>query len=106
VRPVSKIERFHLVKGDILETLPAFLEENKWMTCAMLILDTDLYEPTKMGLRLVLPMMPKGAIIVFDEYNYQNFPGETQAIKEELEMNKLRVKKMPYESCTAYAIIE
>ena len=106
IRPVSKIERFRLVKGDILETLPSFLEENKWMTCAMLILDTDLYEPTKAGLKYVLPLMPKGALIVFDEYNYQNFPGETQAIKEELQLCNLRVMKMPYDSCTAYAVIE
>jgi hypothetical protein len=106
VRPVNKIERFLLIIGNILETLPAFLDQNRWMTCAMLILDTDLYEPTKIGIRQILPIMPKGGILVFDEYNYQKFPGETQAIKEELEMNNLCVKKMPYESCTAYAIIE
>ena len=106
VRPVNKIERFRLVKGNILDTLPVFLEENKWMTCAMLILDTDLYEPTKMGIQKILPMMPKGGILVFDEYNYQKFPGETQAIKEELKLNNIRVKKMPYESCAAYAVIE
>jgi hypothetical protein len=76
------------------------------MTCAMLILDTDLYTPTKVSLESVIRIMPKGGIIVFDEYNYQNFPGETQAIKEVLSMNGLRVKKLPYESCTAYAVIE
>jgi hypothetical protein len=106
VRPVNKIDRFQLVKGNIIETLPVFLEENKWMTCAMLILDTDLYEPTKLGISRILPLMPKGGVIVFDEYNYQHFPGETQAIKEELHLNNLRVMKMPYESCTAYAVIE
>lgn len=106
VRPVNKIERFHLVKGDIVETLPNYLKENEWMTCAMLILDTDLYEPTKIGLELILPIMPKGAVIVFDEYNYAHFPGETLAIKEVLKLNSLRVQKMPYESCTAFAVIE
>ena len=50
--------------------------------------------------------MPKGGVIVFDEYNYQNFPGETQAIREVLSINGLRVKKPFYESCTAYAVIE
>ena len=105
VRPVNKINRFQLVKGDILETLPKFISDNKWMTCAMLILDTDLYEPTKLGLELIVPMMPKGSIIVFDEYNYQNFPGETKAIKEYFNLNKISVKKPLYESCTAYAVL-
>lgn len=106
IRPVNKIPRFELIKGDILETLPAYIEAHSWMTCAMLILDTDLYKPTKTALESVLSIMPKGGVIVFDEYNYQNFPGETQAIREVLSMNGLRVKKPFYESCTAYAVIE
>ncbi len=106
VRPVNKINRFQLVKGDIVETLPKFIAANSWMTCAMLILDTDLYKPTKVALQSILKLMPKGAILVFDEYNYQNFPGETQAIREVLELNNLRVRKPFYESCTAYAVIE
>jgi hypothetical protein len=106
VRPVNKIPRFNLIKGDILTTIPKFVKENPWMSCAMLILDTDLYAPTKIALEYVLPLMPKGAVIVFDEYNYQNFPGETQAINEFFKLNTLRVRKMSYESCSAYTIIE
>ena len=105
LRPVNKIPRFELIKGDITETLPKFVDENSWMTCAMLILDTDLYKPTKVALENVINIMPQGAIIVFDEYNYQNFPGETQALKEVLKLNDLKIRKLFYESCTAYAII-
>lgn len=105
VRPVNKVNRFELVKGDIVTTLPKYLDEHPWMTCAMLILDTDLYRPTLTALKTILPIMPKGAVVVFDEYNYQNFPGETQAVRELLDLNKLQIKKFSYESCTAYAII-
>jgi len=105
LRPVNRVPRFKLVKGDIVKTLPEFVNHNPWMTCAMLILDTDLYEPTRVGLETVIPLMPKGSVIVFDEYNYQNFPGETQAIKEFFKLNSVEVKKLSYESCTAYAII-
>lgn len=105
VRPVNKVNRFELVKGDIVTSLPKYVDEHPWMTCAMLILDTDLYRPTLTALSTVLPIMPKGAVVVFDEYNYQNFPGETQAVRELLDLNKLQVKKFSYESCTAYAII-
>ena len=105
VRPVNKVNRFELVKGDIVTSLPKYVGEHPWMTCAMLILDTDLYRPTLTALKTILPIMPKGAVVVFDEYNYQNFPGETQAVRELLDLNKLHVKKFSYESCTAYAII-
>lgn len=105
LRPVNRVKRFELVKGDIVYTVPEFVKDNPWMTCAMLILDTDLYEPTLVGLEKIVPLMPKGSIIVFDEYNYQNFPGETKAIKEFFKLNLLEVKKLSYESCTAYAII-
>lgn len=106
VRPVNQINRFELVKGDIINTLPDYLSTHSWMTCAMLILDADLYKPTKVGLELVLPIMPKGGLILFDEFNYSKFPGETLALKETLKLNGLSLRKMPYESCSAYAIIE
>lgn len=105
VRPVNKVNRFELVKGDIVTSLPNYVNEHPWMTCAMLILDTDLYRPTLTALKTILPIMPKGAVVVFDEYNYQNFPGETQAVRELFDLNKLQVKKFSYESCTAYAVI-
>ena len=43
VRPVNKIQRYELVKGDIAETVPKYVKDNPALTCAMLILDTDLY---------------------------------------------------------------
>ena len=105
LRPVNKVRRFELVKGDIVTTLPQYVTKHPWMTCAMLILDSDLYKPTMTALKTVLPIMPKGSVIVFDEYNYQNFPGETQAVRELFDLNKLEVRKFNYESCTAYAVI-
>jgi hypothetical protein len=105
IRPVNKVERFKLVKGDITNSLPQFIAENPWMTCALLILDTDLYAPTKIALEEVLPLMPKGGVIVFDEFNYQNYPGETQALRDTFGINSMAVRKLPYESCTAYIVL-
>ncbi len=105
VRPVNRVNRFELVKGDIVSSLPKYVSEHPWMTCAMLILDTDLYRSTLTALKTVLPIMPKGAVVVFDEYNYQNFPGEAQAIREFFVLNNLKVRKFPYESCTAFAVV-
>lgn len=74
VRPVNRIPRCEIIKGDILETVPAFVKTRPDLVVAMLILDTDLYASTKVALETFLPYMPKGAIVVLDEVAYRNFP--------------------------------
>jgi hypothetical protein len=73
-----------LVKGDVNETLPKLLEENKHIIVSLLYLDLDIYEPTKTALHYLLPKMAKGSIVAFDELNWKSFPGETIAALEEL----------------------
>jgi hypothetical protein len=74
----------NLIKGDVCETLPIFVKENPHLLVSLLYLDLDIYEPTKVALKLLLPRMNKGSIIAFDELNYKSFPGETIAMLEEL----------------------
>lgn len=102
VRPVNRIPRCQLVKGDIAETAPEFVETRPDLVVAMLILDTDLYESTKVALQTFLPLMPKGGVVVFDEVAYVNFPGETSALKEILDLNKVELKRLPFDSCVGY----
>ena len=73
-----------LIKGDINETVPTFIENNKHVIISLLYLDMDIYEPTKKALKHFLPRMMKGSIVAFDELNFKNFPGETVAALEEL----------------------
>lgn len=102
VRPVNRIPRCQLVKGDIAETAPEFVKTRPDLVVAMLILDTDLYESTKVALETFLPLMPKGGVVVFDEVAYVNFPGETAALKEILDLNKIELKRLPFDSCVGY----
>lgn len=73
-----------LIKGDVKDTIPKFLNDNKHVIIALLYLDLDLYEPTKLSLKYFLSRMAKGSIIAFDELNFKSFPGETIAVLEEL----------------------
>lgn len=102
VRPVSKIPRCELVKGDIVKTVPEFVKNNPDQVVAMLILDTDLYEPTKVALESFLPSMPKGGIVVLDEVCYRNFAGETKALKDVLDINKVELKRFPFDTSVGY----
>jgi hypothetical protein len=102
VRPVNGIPRCEIVKGDIVETAPKFVESRPDLVVAMLILDTDLYAPTKVALETFVPFMPKGAIVVLDEVAYRNFPGETSALREFTKLNNVELKRLPYDSCVGY----
>ena len=102
VRPVNRIPRCEIVKGDIVKTAPEFVKERPDLIVAMLILDTDLYAPTKAALQTFLPYMPKGAIVVLDEVAYRNFPGETSALRECVDLNKIELKRLPFDSSVGY----
>jgi hypothetical protein len=93
-----------LIKGDVKDTIPRFIDENKHIIIALLYLDLDLYEPTKTSLKHFISRMAKGSVIAFDELNYKMFPGETIAVIEELGL-KYKFKKL-LNSHINYCIIE
>ncbi len=105
-RFLNHLEKVELVEGDIRKTAPAFLKDRPETVISLLYLDLDLYEPTKAALKAFLPRMPKGAIIAFDELNAANWPGETQAVLEELGLGKLRIKRFPFDTFISYAVLE
>jgi len=102
VRPVNKISRCELIKGDIVNTVPEFVKSRPDLLVAMLILDTDLYEPTKIALEHFLPLMPKGGIVALDEVAYKHFPGESEALKEAIDINKVELVRFPHDSSLGY----
>ncbi|MCY7332472.1 MAG: TylF/MycF family methyltransferase [Pseudanabaena sp. CAN_BIN31] len=102
IRPVNQIPRCELVKGDITVTAAEFVKTRPDLGIAMLILDTDLYEPTKVALETFLPLMPKGGVVVLDEVCYRNFSGETLALKNVLDLNKVELKRLPFDACVGY----
>lgn len=75
-------DRFALVKGDVVETLPKFLLDNPHSIFSLVYLDLDLYAPTKFVLETLWDRVPKGGIVGFDEVNLAGFPGETIALLE------------------------
>jgi len=96
-RFLNQISKVELVKGDANITIPKYVEENKHLIISLLMLDFDIYEPTATALKYFLPRMPKGAIIVFDELNNQDWPGETQALLEHMGLNSYKLECFEFE---------
>lgn len=58
--------RLHLVKGDVMQTLPATIPEQ----IALLRLDTDWYESTHHELVHLWPRVVPGGVVIFDDYGH------------------------------------
>ena len=104
-RAVPHVRRGELVKGDACETIPAYVQANPHLMIAMLYLDFDIYEPTKVALEHLAPLIPKGGIIAFDEVNVALWPGETKAMREYFDLNKLKIQRMYFEPYASYAVV-
>ncbi len=105
-RFLGHIDKVHLVKGDVTKTIPAFLAEHGHLVVSLLFLDLDLYEPTRTALEHLVPRMPKGAVIAFDELDNPIWPGETLATVEAIGLNRLEIKRFPWDPYVGFARIE
>lgn len=74
-------EKIELVKGNILETLPNYVNENNPFF-SLIYVDTDLYKTTDLILKSLHERLSIGGSFVFDEWNFSNYPGESTAVKE------------------------
>jgi len=105
-RFLKHIPKVKLVKGDVRDTLPKYLEENPHLVVSLLWLDFDVYEPTLIALKHLVKRIPKGGIIAFDELNHEVWPGETVAVIEELGLQNLRIQRFPFGGTLSYAVVE
>ena len=69
-----------LIKGDICLTLPSYIKDNPGLKISFLNLDVDIYEPSKVILENMYPLMSPGGVLLLD--NYGDFPGETKAVDD------------------------
>jgi hypothetical protein len=105
-RFLGHIPKVGLVRGDAVQTIPAFIAANPHVVVSLLFLDFDLYEPTKVALEHFLPRMPAGAIIAFDELDNPLWPGETMAMLESHVKHRFRLQRHEFDPYIGFAVIE
>jgi len=96
-RGLSHMPKVRLVRGNFMKTGLLYIKQNPHLIISLLYLDFDIYEPTREALKLFLPRMSKGGIIAFDEVNNPDWPGETKALLESLDLNCYPLQQFPYE---------
>jgi hypothetical protein len=54
----------------------------------------------------LVPRMPKGAVIAFDELNHSAWPGETMALLDTLGIRSLRLERFPFQPQLSFAVLD
>ncbi len=78
-------DEIEIHQGFVEETLPVLLQKNEALSFSFVYCDVDLYSPTLTILQHIHSRLMKNGVFVFDEWNYENYPGETTACREFLE---------------------
>lgn len=104
--PLSHLRKFAVVKGDVMETLPNYLEANPHTVIALAYFDLDLYKPTKFVLQQIRDRITRGTVLGFDEANDASTPGETLALMEVLGLRNVALKRFPHNARTSYVVVE
>lgn len=81
-RFIPQKPRVKLINGDIETSVEGFVNENPGTRFSLIHFDCDLYAPTRRALEVFWPLMPRGGVLIFDEYAIADWPGETRAVDE------------------------
>lgn len=106
LNPLSHIERNFILKGDAPSQLEKVLKDNPEIVVSLAYFDFDLYQPTLKCLELLKNRFTKGSIIAFDEANDHDSPGETRAIMEFFNLNKIKLERFPFASRISFCTFE
>jgi len=96
---------YELVKGNVLETVPAYVSNNPELKIALLHIDVDVYAPTKKILEILFERVVKNGLVVLDDYPI--IPGATKAVDEFLKYMGLGdniLQKLPYYRLPAFLV--
>jgi len=105
-RFIGHVPKVKLIKGDATKTIPSFVKDNPHLLVSILFMDFDIYEPTKVALEHLLPRMPKGAILAFDELDNPLWPGETLAMLETHSKRRLRLERLEFDPYISFARLD
>jgi hypothetical protein len=109
--PVDELERalelkgfrnIELVPGDIMQTVPAYLAAHPQLRLALLHIDLDVYEPSRLILEALWGRVVRGGVVMFDDYG--TVEGETRAVEEFFAGEDVLIEKPPTSHVSAFIV--
>ena len=105
LNPAPHLKKFELVRGNAIETIPAYLAQHPETIVSLAIFDFDIYRPTKAALEAIKPHLFKGSVLVFDELADDIFPGETIALREVFGLGDLKIERLPMTARVSFVVL-
>lgn len=103
---LGHIKKHTTIEGDATETVPRYFNENPEVIVALAYFDLALYEPTRVCLETIKPHLVRGSVVMFDELNSREYPGETVAFKEVFSSEGFTLRRSRYMSERAIAVMD
>lgn len=91
---------YQLVQGDILITVPQYIDRHPELKIALLHMDVVVYRPSAAILNLLYDRVVKGGLIVLDDYG--TGAGETRAVDEFMTGKDVVIEKLPISHIPAF----
>lgn len=89
-----------IVPGDILETVPRHLREHPELRIALLHVDVDVYQPTRVALEQLYDRVVPEGVVMLDDYG--TVAGATRAVDEFFSSRKVTIEKLPVAHIPAF----
>lgn len=104
---IAGVERSVIVPGDVSKTVPEFAAEPSGLRISLLYFDTNLYEPTAVGLKYLYPLVVTGGVVAFNAYGVPPWEGESKAFDDFFSgSTRPQVKKMEFSHIPAAYFIK
>jgi hypothetical protein len=104
-RPLGHVNNSDIINGILPETLKNYLEDHPETIVSLANFGLGLYEPTVEILKLLKPRMQKGTVLVLEDLNQENWPGETKALFEVFNATEIHLERFPFSPHISYMII-
>jgi hypothetical protein len=93
------ISNVEMIRGNIIETVPAYADAHPELRISLLHLDVDVYEPSRVVLEKLWDRIVPGGLLIMDDYGTQ--VGETRAV-DEFFKGMMRIEKLSISHVPAF----
>jgi hypothetical protein len=90
------LKKYKIIKGDIVETVKEYLNDNPETIIAGAYFDLAIYEPTKIALESIEPYLLNDSVLALDQLNAKEYPGETIAFREFFKNKKYSIERSTF----------
>ena len=96
------ITNYELISGDVLETIPKYVEDHPELRISLLNIDIDFYESTTCCLEYLYDRVVPGGVILLDNYTASH--GDTKSVDDFFKDKDVMLRKFPFALRPCYVI--